>query len=41
MERTRAVLGIPDVTVHDLRRTVGLMMTRYDVPKDVRCLADF
>lgn len=36
MERTRAALGIPDVTVHDLRRTVGSMMTRYGVPKEVR-----
>jgi len=36
MERTRAKLGIPEVTVHDLRRTVGSMMTRYGVPKDVR-----
>src|SRR5262245_589947 len=36
MERTRAKLGIADITVHDLRRTVGSMMTRYGVPRDVR-----
>lgn len=36
MERTRAVLGIPDITVHDLRRTVGSMLTRFGVPRDVR-----
>jgi integrase len=36
MERTRAKLGITDITVHDLRRTVGSMMTKFGVPKDVR-----
>jgi integrase len=36
MERTRAKLGFSDITVHDLRRTVGSYLTRYGVPKDVR-----
>ena len=36
MERSRDRLGLGDVRVHDLRRTVGSMMTRYGVPKDVR-----
>jgi integrase len=36
MERTRGKLGIAEITVHDLRRTVGSMMTRFGVPKDVR-----
>ena len=36
MERTRAQLGIPDVTIHDLRRTVGTRMSELGVPRDVR-----
>jgi integrase len=36
MERTRAKLGIADITMHDLRRTVGTYMSRLGVPKDVR-----
>lgn len=36
MERTRVLLGINEITVHDLRRTVGSMLTRFGVPKDVR-----
>jgi integrase len=36
MERTRAKLGINDITMHDLRRTVGTYLSRYGVPKDVR-----
>jgi integrase len=35
MERTRAKLGIPDITMHDLRRTAGTYMSRLGVPKDV------
>lgn len=35
MERTRERLGIGDITVHDLRRTVGTSLTRYGVPEDV------
>ena len=36
MERTRVLLGIPDVTIHDLRRTVGTYMSQLGVPRDVR-----
>ena len=36
MERTRAKLEIKDITLHDLRRTVGTYMSKYGVPKDVR-----
>ena len=36
MERTRVKLGIPDITIHDLRRTVGTRLAQYEVPKDVR-----
>ena len=36
MERTRAKLGIKDITMHDLRRTAGTYMSQYGVPKDVR-----
>lgn len=36
MERTRAKLGIEDVAMHDLRRTVGTYMSRLGVPKDIR-----
>ncbi len=36
MERTRAELDIPDVTMHDLRRTVGTRMSELGVPRDVR-----
>jgi integrase len=36
MERARAKLGIKDITMHDLRRTVGTYMSEYGVPKDVR-----
>lgn len=36
MERTREKLGIPDITMHDLRRTAGTYMSRLGVPKDVR-----
>jgi integrase len=36
MERTRVQLGIPDVTIHDLRRTVGTRMSELGVPRDVR-----
>ena len=36
MERTRAKLGIKEITMHDLRRTVGTYMSQYGVPKDVR-----
>ena len=36
MVRTRAKLGIEDIAMHDLRRTVGTYMNRYGVPKDVR-----
>ena len=36
MERTRTKLGIADITVHDLRRTVGSYLTQFGVPKDVR-----
>lgn len=36
MERTRAKLGIADITMHDLRRTAGTYMSRLGVPKEVR-----
>lgn len=36
MERNREKLGLGDVRVHDLRRTVGSMMTRFGVPRDIR-----
>ena len=36
MERTRAKLGIADITVHDLRRTAGTYLSRFGVPKDIR-----
>lgn len=36
MERTRVELGIADVTIHDLRRTVGTRMSELGVPRDVR-----
>jgi integrase len=36
MERTRAKLGIKDITMHDLRRTAGTYMSQLGVPKDVR-----
>jgi integrase len=36
MERTRQKLGIPEITMHDLRRTAGTYMSRLGVPKDVR-----
>ena len=36
MERTRAKLGIADITVHDLRRTAGTYLARFAVPKDIR-----
>jgi integrase len=36
MERTRDLLGIPEVTIHDLRRTVGTRMSELGVPRDVR-----
>ena len=36
MERTRAKLGICDITVHDLRRTAGSYMAKFGVPKEVR-----
>jgi integrase len=36
MERTRAKLGIKDITMHDLRRTAGTYMSQYGVPRDVR-----
>jgi integrase len=36
MERTREELAIPEVTIHDLRRTVGTRMSELGVPRDVR-----
>jgi integrase len=36
MERTRSSLGLGGVNIHDLRRTVGSLMTQYGVPKEVR-----
>ena len=36
IERTRAKLGICDITVHDLRRTAGSYMAKLGVPKEVR-----
>jgi integrase len=36
MERLRDTLHLGDVRTHDLRRTVGTMMTKFGVPKDIR-----
>jgi integrase len=36
MERNREKLDLGTVRVHDLRRTVGSMMTRYGVPREIR-----
>jgi integrase len=36
IERARQDLGISDVTMHDLRRTVGTAMSRFGVPREVR-----
>ncbi len=36
MERTRSSLGLDGVNIHDLRRTVGSLMTQYGIPKEVR-----
>jgi integrase len=36
MERARDELGIPEVTIHDLRRTVGTRLSELGVPRDVR-----
>ena len=36
MSRLMADLGIPNVTVHDLRRTVGTNLARLGVSKDIR-----
>jgi integrase len=36
MERNREKFGLGDIRVHDIRRTVGSMMTRFGVPRDVR-----
>jgi len=36
IERTRAKLGICDITVHDLRRTAGSYMAKLGVPKEIR-----
>ena len=36
MERTRALLGIGEITVHDLRRTMGSYLTSFGVPLEVR-----
>jgi integrase len=36
MERARGELSIPEVTIHDLRRTVGTRMSELGVPRDVR-----
>ncbi len=36
MERARDELAIPEVTIHDLRRTVGTYMSQLGVPRDVR-----
>jgi integrase len=35
-ERTRDELAIPEVTIHDMRRTVGTYMSQLGVPRDVR-----
>ena len=35
-ERTRAKLGVADITLHDLRRTAGTYLARFAVPKDIR-----
>ncbi len=36
MSRTRQKLGISDITIHDLRRTVGTYLSKFGVPKDIR-----
>ena len=36
MERNREKFEFGDIRVHDIRRTVGSMMTRYGVPRDIR-----
>jgi integrase len=36
MERARDELAVPEVTIHDLRRTVGTRMSELGVPRDVR-----
>lgn len=36
MERTREKIGIKEVTIHDLRRTVGTYLSRLGVPKHIR-----
>lgn len=36
MERTRVQLGLGDITVHDLRRTVGSYLASFGVPLEVR-----
>jgi integrase len=36
MERARDELAIPEVTIHDLRRTVGTRISELGVPRDVR-----
>jgi hypothetical protein len=36
MERTRSLLNLGAVNVHDIRRTVGSLMTKYGVPRDIR-----
>jgi integrase len=36
MERTRERIDLGEITIHDLRRTVGTFMTQLGVPRDVR-----
>lgn len=36
MQRTRDRLGIDDLTIHDLRRTMGTYMSQYGVPEEIR-----
>jgi integrase len=36
MERTRLLLNLGSVNVHDLRRTVGSLMTKFGVPREIR-----
>lgn len=36
MERTRAQLGIGEITVHDLRRTMGSYLASFGVPLEIR-----
>jgi hypothetical protein len=36
MERNREKFEFGDIRVHDIRRTVGSMMTRYGVPRGIR-----